>query len=174
MQGELKQLSTALFRFGSELFFYLRNMLFSARSLAALPVSDSSVWPCPRCFSSRGAPQRYVGQAGRRRFHRRRREREGEMKRKGGRDGARAKARTRTLLPKLEGRVGLPTRSLTRPSVRLSIPTFLPTFPCPYCPWRSSNHFYVVARRRSVRSPRCPPPFPLVEASLWKERRLSN
>ena len=93
----------------------------------------------------------------------------GEMERKGGRDGARAEARTRTPLPKLEGRVGLPTRSLTR------LPTFLPTFPCPYCPWRSSNHFYVVARRRTVRSPRCPlPPFPLVEASLWKERRCSN
>ena len=36
MQGELKQLSAAsIVRFGSELFFYLRNMLFGlARSLA--------------------------------------------------------------------------------------------------------------------------------------------
>ena len=134
MQGELKQLSTAYrpqHSYGSDRSsssIYLRNMLFGlarslARSFTALTVGDSSVWPCPRCFSSRGAAlQRYVGQAAcrRRRFHRRRR---GEMERKGGRDGARAEARTRTLLPKLEGRVGLPTRSLTRP------PNYLPSFP---------------------------------------------
>ena len=56
---------------------------------------------------------------------------EGERRdeRKGGRDGARAKARTRTLLPKLEGRVGLPTRSLTR------LPTYLPAHvPMPILP----------------------------------------
>ena len=75
-------------------------------------------------------------------------------------------------LAKVGGESG-PTHSLAHSSSQL--PTFLPTFPCPYCPWRSSNHFYVVARRRTVRSPRCPPPpFPLVEASLWKERRCSN
>ena len=70
--------SPSLVGFRSELFSYLRNMLFGlARSLTALTVGDSSVWPCPRCFSSRGAAlQRYVGQAAcrRRRFHRRRRE----------------------------------------------------------------------------------------------------
>ena len=84
MQGELKQLSTAYrpqHSYGSDRSsssIYLRNMLFGlARSFTALTVGDSSVWPCPRCFSSRGAAlQRYVGQAAcrSRRFHRRRRE----------------------------------------------------------------------------------------------------
>ena len=84
MQGGIKAAvcsllsSPSLVGFRSELFSYLRNMLFGlARSLTALTVGDSSVWPCPRCFSSRGAAlQRYVGQAAcrRRRFHRRRRE----------------------------------------------------------------------------------------------------
>ena len=128
MQGELKQLSPAFYRLLHSLGSDRSSSPICAtccsaslaRSLTALTVGDSSVWPCPRCFSSRGAAlQRYVGQAAcrRRRFHRRRREK--EMERKGARDGARAKARTRTLLPKLEGRVGLPTRSLTRPPIYL-------------------------------------------------------
>ena len=58
--GELTQLSATLpivfcfyVRFRSELFFfYLRNMLFSAHCTAGDSVS---VWPCPRCFSSRAS-----------------------------------------------------------------------------------------------------------------------
>ena len=65
-------------------------------------------------------------------------------------------ARTRALLPKLEGRVGLP----------ICLPTFLPTFPCPYCPWRSSNHLC----RRSSTLGLDPLPFP--EAS-FSERKAN-
>ena len=85
MQGELKQLSAAFYRLLHSLGSDRSSSPICAtccsaslaRSLTALTVGDSSVWPCPRCFSSRGAAlQRYVGQAAcrRRRFHRRRRE----------------------------------------------------------------------------------------------------
>ena len=78
-----------------------------------------------------------------------------------GKDSARAPrrhARTRALLPKLEGRVGLP----------ICLPTFLPTFPCPYCPWRSSNH---LCRRSSTLGlvSRLRPPF--LKHLFQKERR---
>ena len=128
-------------------------MLFSAHCTAGDSVS---VWPCPRCFSSRAPQRRYVGQAGRHRFHRRRRERDVEKRR----ERRRAKARTRTLLPKLEGRVGLP----------ICLPTFLPTFPCPYCPWRSSNHLCRRSSTLGLVSRLPPPPFP--EAS-FSERKAN-
>ena len=70
----------------------------------------------------------------------------------------RGRARTRTLLPKLEGRVGLPNY----------LPTLLPTFPCPYCPWRSSNH---LCRRSTLGLvSRVPPPLP---RSIVLERKVN-
>ena len=155
--------SFALVRFGSELFFSsfsicatCCSVLNSALSALAHSTVGDSVWPCPRCFSSRGSEQagatRFATSVCRcrscrcaaRRFHRRRRER--------------GRARTRTLLPKLEGRVGLPNY----------LPTLLPTFPCPYCPWRSSNH---LCRRSTLGLvSRVPPPLP---RSIVLERKVN-
>ena len=96
----------------------------------------------------------------------------GEMERKGGRDGARAKARTRTHLPKLEGRVGLPTRSPVLPT------TYLPS--CPRSHAHIAHGDRAITSMSSLDAARLGlpgahlPPFPLVEASLWKERRCSN
>ena len=146
--GELTQLSATLpivfcfyVRFRSELFFsYLRNMLFSAHCTAGDSVS---VWPCPRCFSSRASATPIATSVRQQQAA----DFTADRRRERGKDSARAPrrhARTRALLPKLEGRVGLP----------ICLPTFLPTFPCPYCPWRSSNH---LCRRLVSRVP--PPSF---------------
>ena len=127
--GELTQLSATLpivfcfyVRFRSELFFfYLRNMLFSAHCTAGDSVS---VWPCPRCFSSRASATPIatsVGQAAAgRRFHRRSKRRKRERQR-----ARTTKARTHARsLAKVGGESG-PTH----------LPTYLPTHvPMPILP----------------------------------------
>ena len=169
--------SPSLVGFRSELFSYLRNMLFGlarslARSLHSLwvtllsgPAHVVSVREERRCNDT---SVRQLAAAADFTAEGERRDGEKRRERRRARQGTHAHS-----LAKVGGGESGPTHSLAHSSSQL--PTFLPTFPCPYCPWRSSNHFYVVARRRTVRSPRCPlPPFPLVEASLWKERRCSN
>ena len=99
--------------------------------------------------------RRSVGRSGR--FHRRRRERErdrGRERRRARRGGTHAHSLAK--VGAREGRVGLPC-----PTAHL--PTLLPTIPCPYCPWRSSNH---LSRRSTFGLVSRVPPPPFHEASF--------